>query len=86
MQKISNKTIKFLKNNVVNLGDFLPLNDDSQLALMQEIENQYVIPLANALADGEKIDIELLKVAEDVVDELNTDHLDIVDFNIRIKE
>lgn len=86
MQKISNETIKFLKNNIVNLGDFLPLNDDSQLALMQEIENQYVIPLANALADGEKIDIELLKVAEDVVDELNTDHLDIVDFNIRIKE
>lgn len=86
MQKISNKTIKFLKNNVVNLGDFLPLNDDSQLALMQEIENQYVIPLANALADGEKIDIKLLKAAEDVVDELNTDYLDIVDFNIRIKE
>lgn len=86
MQKISNETIKFLKNNVVNLGDFLPLNDDSQLALMQEIENQYVIPLANALADGEKIDIELLKAAEDVVDELNTDYLDIEDFNIRINE
>ena len=48
MKQISEKTIKFLKNNVKDLNLFIPLNDDKRYDLLEHVENMFVIPLANA--------------------------------------
>lgn len=85
MKQISEKTIKFLKNNIKDLNLFIPLNDDKRYDLLEHVENMLVIPLANATSDNQLIDEELLNNAEDVIDELNIEDLDFEDFNNRLK-
>lgn len=85
MKQVSEKTIKFLKNNVKDLNSFIPLNDDKRFDLLEHVENMFVIPLANATSDNQLIDEELLNDAEDVIDDLNMEDLDFKDFNKRIK-
>ncbi len=85
MKQVSEKTIKFLKNNVKDLNSFIPLNDDKRFDLLEHVENMFVIPLANATSDNQLIDEELLNNAEDVIDDLNMEDLDFEDFNKRIK-
>ena len=81
MKQVSEKTIKFLKNNVKDLNLFIPLNDDKRYDLLEHVENMFVIPLANATSDNQLIDEELLNNAEDVIDDLNMEDLDFEDFN-----
>lgn len=81
MQRISEKSAIFIKENVPNLDDYLPLNDDSIIDLMHKIEELYVIPLSNAEAEGEAIDSSLLLQADRVVDELNVGDFDFDYFN-----
>lgn len=85
MKQVSEKTIKFLKNNVKDLNSFIPLNDDKRFDLLEHVENMFVIPLANATSDNQLIDEELLNNAEDVIDDLNMEDLDFEDINKRIK-
>lgn len=85
MKQVSEKTIKFLKNNVKDLNLFIPLNDDKRYDLLEHVENMIVIPLANATSDNQLIDEELLNNAEDVIDDLNMEDLDFEDFNKRLK-
>ena len=56
MKQISEKTIKFLKNNIKDLNLFIPLNDDKRYDLLEHVENMLVIPLANATSDNQLID------------------------------
>lgn len=85
MKQISEKTIKFLKNNIKDLNLFIPWNDDKRYDLLEHVENMFVISLANATSDNQLIDEELLNNAEDVIDELNIEDLDFEDFNNRIE-
>lgn len=85
MKQVSEKTIKFLKNNVKDLNSFIPLNDDKRFDLLEHVENMFVIPLANTTSDNQLIDEELLNNAEDVIDDLNMEDLDFEDFNKRLK-
>lgn len=84
MIKIREKSIDFLKNYITNLNLFLPLDKDKCVDLIVEIEKSFVIPLSNAMGDGEIIDEELLDLAEDTIDDLNLEDLDFVDFNSRV--
>lgn len=85
MKQISEKTIKFLKNNIKDLNLFIPLNDDKRYDLLEHVETMFVIPLANATSDNQLIDEKLLNNAEDVIDDLNIEDLDFEDFNNRIE-
>lgn len=85
MEKVSDKTIKFLKDHVTELNKFLPLDDDKRYDLIHAVEEMFVIPLANASGAGQAIDEKLLHEADDVVDDLNNEDLDFADFNKRIK-
>ena len=84
MKKASKETIKFLKNNVKELNSFLPLNDDRRYDLLMYVENMFVVPLANAASDNEKINEHLLNEAENVIDYLNEEDFDFADFNKKI--
>lgn len=84
MIKTREKSVKFLKDNITNLNLFLPLDKDKCVDLIVEMEKSFVISLSNAMGDGEKVDEELLDLAEDTIDDLNLEDLDFVDFNSRV--
>lgn len=85
MGKAKKSTIEFLKKNVKDLSDYLPLNDDNRFDLIHLVEEEFVIPLSNALGEGKVVNEDLLHEADSVVDDLNIEDLDFKDFNNKIK-
>ena len=78
--------MNFLKNHINDLNSFLPLDKDKLLELLNYIENQFIISLSNTLAGSEKVNENLLNLAEDAIDDLKSIDLDFEDFNKRIKQ
>ncbi|MBR2970398.1 MAG: hypothetical protein IKC48_01200 [Clostridia bacterium] len=70
--KLSQKSIDFIKNNVLTELGFEAITNDNLQEIVNYIADYYEIPLAQAKENGELIDENLLELSAYVITEITT--------------
>lgn len=90
MKKISSESIRFLQKHISKkkLLPLMPLDENSVYDLMELIESEIEVPLAQSEDAGEPVDEKTLAESVRVIDELNEepDAIDYEDLNQKLKE
>ncbi len=70
--KLSQKSITFIKENVLEKLGFSEITDDNLPDIVDFIADNFEIPLAQAKENGESIDEQLLELATSIITEITT--------------
>lgn len=90
MKKISFESVRFIQKHIPKkeLLSLMPVDEDSVFDLIELIESEVEVPLAQSEDAGEPVDERTLKESVRVIDELNEDTkaIDYEDLNKKLKE
>ena len=68
--KLKYDTIHFLQQYVYTCSSFTIITNENADLIVDFIEHKYIIPLTSDLEENKRIDKNLLKMAEDAVDDI----------------
>ena len=68
--KLKYETRKFLEKYVFPFSQFSQITNENADTIVEFIEHRYVIPLVNDQEEKKVIDEELLRLAEDAIDDI----------------
>lgn len=84
MKKLKEKHVKFLKEKVDNLDDFLPLTKSSLTDLFHHVHQLSTINITNEIGTEEPFDPSFRQEAEDLIQEIDPEDFDYNDANTRL--
>ena len=86
MKKLKEKHVKFLKEKVGRLNEFLPLTKTSLNDLFHHLHQASTVNITNAIGTEEPFDPSFAQAAEELIQEIDPEDFDFADANTRLDQ